>query len=120
MIVEVLGWAGRTWNSDCPYNSTAFMIQISTLIIGKFLLIAIEFITTKKKSNIPSSFLHSSCFLHRWYLHSTRSLHQDLRPGKLIPHTQALSLDLLHLRRSLPRYPSSRRWHGIFRIKWQG
>ncbi|KAJ5387151.1 RTA1-domain-containing protein [Penicillium cosmopolitanum] len=32
--VEVLGWAGRTWSSDCPYNSTAFMIQISTLIIA--------------------------------------------------------------------------------------
>ncbi|KAJ5234681.1 RTA1-domain-containing protein [Penicillium citrinum] len=32
--VEVLGWAGRTWNADCPYNSTAFMIQISTLIIA--------------------------------------------------------------------------------------
>ena len=32
--VELLGWAGRTWSSECPYNSTAFMIQISTLIIG--------------------------------------------------------------------------------------
>ncbi|KAJ5692836.1 RTA1-domain-containing protein [Penicillium macrosclerotiorum] len=33
-MVEVLGWAGRTWAADCPYNSTAFMIQISTLIIA--------------------------------------------------------------------------------------
>ncbi|KAJ6182599.1 hypothetical protein N7485_001241 [Penicillium canescens] len=33
-LVELIGWAGRTWSSDCPYNSTAFMIQISTLIIG--------------------------------------------------------------------------------------
>lgn len=33
--MEVLGWAGRTWAAECPYNSTAFMIQISTLIIGK-------------------------------------------------------------------------------------
>ncbi|RAH79232.1 RTA1-domain-containing protein [Aspergillus japonicus CBS 114.51] len=33
-MVEVLGWAGRTWASQCPYNSTAFMIQISTLIIA--------------------------------------------------------------------------------------
>ena len=37
--VEVLGWAGRTWNADCPYNSTAFMIQISTLIIGKLAIL---------------------------------------------------------------------------------
>jgi hypothetical protein len=33
--VEVIGWAGRTWSSKCPYNSTAFLMQISTLIIGK-------------------------------------------------------------------------------------
>ncbi|KAJ5103076.1 RTA1-domain-containing protein [Penicillium argentinense] len=31
--VEILGWAGRTWSAVCPYNGTAFMIQISTLII---------------------------------------------------------------------------------------
>ncbi|PWY81601.1 RTA1-domain-containing protein [Aspergillus sclerotioniger CBS 115572] len=33
-MVEVLGWAGRLWAAECPYNSTAFMIQISTLIIA--------------------------------------------------------------------------------------
>jgi hypothetical protein len=33
--VEVIGWAGRTWSSKCPYNSTAFLMQISTLIIGE-------------------------------------------------------------------------------------
>ncbi|KAJ5105918.1 RTA-like protein [Penicillium alfredii] len=32
--VEVLGWAGRTWSSKCPYNSNAFLMQISTLIIA--------------------------------------------------------------------------------------
>lgn len=34
-LVEVIGWAGRTWSSKCPYNSTAFLMQISTLIIGE-------------------------------------------------------------------------------------
>ncbi|KAK5800512.1 hypothetical protein VI817_002724 [Penicillium citrinum] len=34
-LVEVIGWAGRTWSSECPYNSTAFLMQISTLIIGE-------------------------------------------------------------------------------------
>ncbi|OQE19860.1 hypothetical protein PENSTE_c014G08434 [Penicillium steckii] len=33
-LVEVIGWAGRTWSSECPYNSTAFLMQISTLIIA--------------------------------------------------------------------------------------
>ncbi|CEJ56218.1 hypothetical protein PMG11_02435 [Penicillium brasilianum] len=33
-LVEVIGWAGRTWSSKCPYNSTAFLMQISTLIIA--------------------------------------------------------------------------------------
>ncbi|KAL2014299.1 hypothetical protein VTN00DRAFT_1824 [Thermoascus crustaceus] len=33
-LVEVLGWAGRTWSSQCPYMSTAFLMQISTLIIA--------------------------------------------------------------------------------------
>ncbi|KAF5243201.1 hypothetical protein FANTH_8300 [Fusarium anthophilum] len=33
-LVEIIGWAGRTWSSQCPYNSTAFLMQISTLIIA--------------------------------------------------------------------------------------
>lgn len=33
-IVECIGWAGRTWSSKCPYNKTAFLIQISTLVIA--------------------------------------------------------------------------------------
>ncbi|KAE8135748.1 RTA1 like protein-domain-containing protein [Aspergillus pseudotamarii] len=33
-LTEVLGWAGRTWSSECPYNMTAFLMQISTLIIA--------------------------------------------------------------------------------------
>ncbi|KAJ5239951.1 hypothetical protein N7468_004570 [Penicillium chermesinum] len=33
-MVELIGWAGRTWSHDCPYNDTAFLMQISTLIIA--------------------------------------------------------------------------------------
>ncbi|KAF5554657.1 RSB1 [Fusarium mexicanum] len=33
-LVEIIGWAGRAWSSQCPYNSTAFLMQISTLIIA--------------------------------------------------------------------------------------
>lgn len=34
-LTEVIGWAGRTWSAVCPYNNNAFLMQISTLIIGK-------------------------------------------------------------------------------------
>ncbi|KAF7164071.1 hypothetical protein CNMCM5623_008790 [Aspergillus felis] len=34
-LTEVLGWAARTWSAQCPYNMTAFLMQISTLIIGE-------------------------------------------------------------------------------------
>ncbi|KAF4952738.1 hypothetical protein FGADI_6490 [Fusarium gaditjirri] len=33
-LVEIIGWAGRTWSSQCPYNTSAFVMQISTLIIA--------------------------------------------------------------------------------------
>ncbi|KAI0881328.1 RTA1-domain-containing protein [Annulohypoxylon maeteangense] len=33
-LTELIGWAGRTWSAECPYNRNAFLIQITTLIIG--------------------------------------------------------------------------------------
>jgi hypothetical protein len=33
-LVETIGWAGRTWSSECPYNNDAFLMQITTLIIA--------------------------------------------------------------------------------------
>ncbi|KAK3327460.1 RTA1 like protein-domain-containing protein [Cercophora scortea] len=33
-LIETTGWASRTWSSKCPYNQTAFLIQITTLIIA--------------------------------------------------------------------------------------
>jgi hypothetical protein len=33
-VVECIGWAGRTWNAQCPYNKAAFLMQISTLVIA--------------------------------------------------------------------------------------
>jgi hypothetical protein len=35
ITAEVIGWAGRTWSAECPYNTNAFLMQITTLIIGK-------------------------------------------------------------------------------------
>lgn len=34
LTAELLGWTGRTWSSQCPYNETAFLLQITTLIIA--------------------------------------------------------------------------------------
>ncbi|KAL2836306.1 RTA1 like protein-domain-containing protein [Aspergillus pseudoustus] len=33
-LTEVIGWAARTWSAECPYNSDAFLMQITTLIIA--------------------------------------------------------------------------------------
>ncbi|KAF3914519.1 hypothetical protein AA313_de0208503 [Arthrobotrys entomopaga] len=33
-IAEMIGWGGRLWSSQCPYNNTAFLMQISTLIFA--------------------------------------------------------------------------------------
>ncbi|KAI2604150.1 RTA1-domain-containing protein [Hypoxylon fragiforme] len=33
-LTELIGWIGRTWSAECPYNQRAYMIQITTLIIG--------------------------------------------------------------------------------------
>ncbi|KAH7011082.1 RTA1 like protein-domain-containing protein [Ilyonectria destructans] len=33
-LTELIGWAGRTWSSECPYNGDAFLMQITTLIIA--------------------------------------------------------------------------------------
>ncbi|KAL4953824.1 RTA1 like protein-domain-containing protein [Aspergillus filifer] len=33
-LTEVIGWAGRTWSAECPYNGQAFLMQITTLIIA--------------------------------------------------------------------------------------
>ncbi|KAI9044382.1 RTA1 domain-containing protein [Aspergillus affinis] len=33
-LTEIIGWAGRTWSAECPYNANAFLMQISTLIIA--------------------------------------------------------------------------------------
>jgi len=33
-LTETIGWAGRAWSSQCPYNHDAFLMQITTLIIA--------------------------------------------------------------------------------------
>ncbi|KAK8022293.1 hypothetical protein PG993_013060 [Apiospora rasikravindrae] len=33
-FVELIGWVGRTWGSQCPYNQHAYLMQIVTLVIA--------------------------------------------------------------------------------------
>ncbi|KAH8699306.1 putative RTA1 domain protein [Talaromyces proteolyticus] len=33
-LVEILGWAARTWSAHCPYKMTPFLMQTSTLILA--------------------------------------------------------------------------------------
>ncbi|KAB8263179.1 RTA1 like protein-domain-containing protein [Aspergillus pseudonomiae] len=33
-LVEVLGWSARIWSAKCPYSKSAFLMQLSTLIIA--------------------------------------------------------------------------------------
>ncbi|KAF9629483.1 putative rta1 domain protein [Lasiodiplodia theobromae] len=33
-LTEVIGWAGRLWSAYCPYNTNAFLMQITTLILA--------------------------------------------------------------------------------------
>lgn len=34
LAAELIGWAGRTWSAECPYNQNAYLMQITTLIIA--------------------------------------------------------------------------------------
>jgi len=33
-LTETIGWAGRTWSHSCPYQTTPYLLQITTLIIA--------------------------------------------------------------------------------------
>ncbi|KIW12213.1 hypothetical protein PV08_09489 [Exophiala spinifera] len=41
---ELIGWAGRTWSSQCPYNNHAFLMQIVTLVVSPVFFTAALFI----------------------------------------------------------------------------
>lgn len=43
-ITEIIGWSGRLWSSNDPFNITPFLIQITTTIIAPTPLIAANFI----------------------------------------------------------------------------
>ncbi|CVL00272.1 hypothetical protein FPRO06_06214 [Fusarium proliferatum] len=65
-LVEIIGWAGRAWSSQCPYNSTAFLMQISTLIIAPVFFTAGVYIILGRLIQIfgrGSSILRPSLYL---------------------------------------------------------
>jgi len=65
-LVEVLGWAGRTWSSQCPYIMNAFLMQISTLIIAPTFFTAGVYVLLGRFISIlgrQSSFLSPKLYL---------------------------------------------------------
>ncbi|KAL4726993.1 hypothetical protein ACLX1H_005892 [Fusarium chlamydosporum] len=43
--VELIGWIGRTWSNKCPYNKIAFLLQITTLVVGPIFVAAAIYVT---------------------------------------------------------------------------
>jgi len=91
-LVEVLGWAGRTWSAECPYNSEAFLMQISTLIIA------------------PT-------FFHGWYLLCSWAVYLSARERVQPNFSQEIPLHFLLLRLHIPCHTSCRWCIGIKCIK---
>lgn len=92
-VTEVIGWAGRTWSAACPYNNEAFLIQISTLIIGKSRKQAPFTLSVKERKAINNP--HSAYLLHGGNLRHSRSSHQSSRPTYFSNLPKNVSLDLL-------------------------
>ncbi|OOO06870.1 RTA-like protein [Aspergillus oryzae] len=67
-LVEVLGWAARTWSAKCPYTKSAFLMQLATLVIaptffsaGIYLLLGYIIRIFGRKS----SYFRSDCYF--WF-----------------------------------------------------
>ncbi|ODQ52269.1 RTA1-domain-containing protein [Saitoella complicata NRRL Y-17804] len=58
-IAEILGWSARTWSARCPYSSTAFLMQISTLIIAPTFFTAGIYIILGRLITLASSNAYS-------------------------------------------------------------
>ncbi|KAJ5818502.1 RTA1 domain protein [Penicillium riverlandense] len=65
-ITELIGWGGRTWSSSCPYNGTAFLMQISTLIIAPVFFTAGIYILLGRFIQLLGR--DSSVLSPKWYL----------------------------------------------------
>lgn len=69
-LTELIGWAGRTWAAECPYNQNAFLIQITTLIIGPvfvtaalYVLLGIFIILLGRESSLLSARMYAIVFM---------------------------------------------------------
>ncbi|KAI5862623.1 RTA1 like protein-domain-containing protein [Durotheca rogersii] len=68
-LTETIGWAGRTWSSQCPYNQNAFLMQITTLIIGPtfftaalYVLLGIFIVRLGRASSLISARMYAIVF----------------------------------------------------------
>ncbi|CAJ0538696.1 Ff.00g066820.m01.CDS01 [Fusarium sp. VM40] len=69
-MTELIGWAGRTWSSECPYNGDAFLMQITTLIIapnlftvGLYIILGALINRLGRQSSILTPKMYATVFL---------------------------------------------------------
>ena len=113
---EVIGWAGRTWSSPCPYQTTPFLIQIVTLIIGKPpppSFPRVPLLRPLRKTSLTPS---STRLLHSRNLRNPRPPDPNPRTARLAHSTEHLPLHFLHSRHPLPRNPGGGWCPGCGRI----
>ncbi|KAI9695784.1 MAG: hypothetical protein M1836_006050 [Candelina mexicana] len=65
-LTEVIGWVGRLWSAVCPYNDSAFLMQISTLIIAPTFFTAGIYIILGRLISLQGP--HTSPITPKWYL----------------------------------------------------
>ncbi|KIV99821.1 uncharacterized protein PV09_08492 [Verruconis gallopava] len=67
-LTELIGWAGRTWSSQCPSNLNAFLMQICTLIIGPTFFTAGIYVILGRLINLTGGKGKTSIISSRMYL----------------------------------------------------
>jgi hypothetical protein len=69
-LAELIGWGGRTWSSECPYNQNAYLMQITTLIIAPvfftaalYVLLGVLILLMGRQSSLLSARMYTIIFL---------------------------------------------------------
>jgi len=69
-LTELIGWGGRTWSSECPYNQNAYLMQITTLIIAPvfftaalYVLLGVLILLMGRQSSLLSARMYTIIFL---------------------------------------------------------
>ncbi|OJJ50570.1 hypothetical protein ASPZODRAFT_56749 [Penicilliopsis zonata CBS 506.65] len=66
-MTELIGWIGRIWAAQCPYNGNAFLMQITTLIIAPTFITAGIYVILGRLIHLAGP--HTSPIAPRTYLY---------------------------------------------------